>query len=96
MCWQRYKGYQQHDAHELLWTVLDILRVEERKRLRELEAAQAAAAASSTAASEQHRNNIPASAIGEGKEVEAEAVAPKRKKPPKTYVDHIFGGQYRR
>jgi len=42
----RYKGFQQHDAHELLWTLLDILRVEERKRLKALGVRQRAAAAS--------------------------------------------------
>ena len=32
----RYKGFQQHDSHELLWTILDHVRMEERARLRAL------------------------------------------------------------
>ena len=44
----RYKGYQQHDAHELLVTLLDLLRMEERKRLK----ARAESAAASSRASE--------------------------------------------
>jgi len=46
----RYKGYQQHDAHELLWTLLDILRMEERKRLKALDESTTASAASDSAA----------------------------------------------
>ena len=73
----RYKGYQQHDAHELLVTLLDLLRMEERKRLK----ARAESAAASSTASE---------------DTDAVTETPcARNKPPTTYVEHLFGGQWR-
>ena len=98
----RYKGYQQHDAHELLTTMLDLVRMEERKRLqkfaedRQLAAAAPAdegatettAASSATASSE----GCEGKALADEKDI---ATKPKRKKPPETFVEVIFGGQTR-
>ena len=98
----RYKGYQQHDAHELLTTMLDLVRMEERKRLqkfaedRQLAAAAPAdegatettAASSATASSE----GCEGRAVADEKDI---ATKPKRKKPPETFVEVVFGGQTR-
>jgi ubiquitin carboxyl-terminal hydrolase 16/45 len=79
----RYKGFQQHDSHELLWTILDHVRMEERGRLRALlppaPPLEPAAATSS-------------------KSAQPEAEAPPARSPsdpPITLVDDIFAGRWR-
>lgn len=76
----RYKGFQQHDAQELLWTVLDIVRMEERKRITAEEEA-AAEAAGGGEAEDADENKDKAKKV--------------RKPPPRTLIDDVFAGTLR-
>lgn len=80
----RYKGFQQHDAQELLWTVLDLIRTEERKRIIAEGEAATVEAGGSAAAEED--------IAGAGKK---ERRRERFAKPPRTLVDDVFAGKCR-
>jgi hypothetical protein len=93
----RYKGYHQHDAHELLWTFLDLLRMEESRRLLALSQRATTAAAAGDGAGAAGDDGAGDVARTAEPRTEGEEGSGKRKrvKPPPTLVDLTFGGQCR-
>jgi hypothetical protein len=93
----RYKGYHQHDAHELLWTILDLVRMEESRRLLALSQRATTAAAAGDGASAAGDDGAGDVARTAEPRTEGEAGSGKLKKvkPPPTLVDLTFGGQCR-
>ena len=76
----RYGGGHQHDSHEALFAILDRMRTEEIKRIKEeVEAATDAAGASKDGGGD-----------GVGKEQEENGKRGKRGPPPRTFVDDTF------
>jgi ubiquitin C-terminal hydrolase len=80
----RYAGGHQHDAHELLWTVLDRLLMEERARIKEQREGQ-----------ESTDKNQNGGDESKPPKKEAEKKTEQAHKRIVTYIDEIFGGNLR-
>jgi ubiquitin C-terminal hydrolase len=80
----RYAGGHQHDSHELLWTVLDRLLMEERARLKEQREKQNA--------ENDKQEGGDAACKSQAPDGEKKADQPQR---ILTYIDEIFGGNLR-